>query len=208
MKSNNTSKSLIGAGILTAIASSLCCITPILALVAGSSGMASSFSWIAPARPYLISFTFLVLAYAWWQQLKPIKPKNSTTDDCGCEEESDKKSFLQTKNFLGIVSTFVIVMTAFPYFSEVFYSENNKEIFVLENGNSSQIRVTIEGMTCDACEQHVNHAVYQLYGIISVNTSYSIGISVVEFDQSLLSIKEIEKAVNSTGYVAIKTELK
>ena len=46
-----TDKKLIGAGLLTAFAASLCCITPVLALVAGTSGLASSFSWLEPARP-------------------------------------------------------------------------------------------------------------------------------------------------------------
>ena len=38
--------------ILTAITASLCCITPVLALIAGTSGVASTFSWIEPFRPY------------------------------------------------------------------------------------------------------------------------------------------------------------
>ena len=65
-------KGLIGMGLLTALASSLCCITPVLAIFAGSSGMASSFSWMEPARPYLIIFTIIVLGFAWYQKLKPV----------------------------------------------------------------------------------------------------------------------------------------
>jgi mercuric ion transport protein len=51
-----TDKKLIGAGLLTAIAASLCCITPVLALVAGTSGLASTFSWLEPFRPYFHRF--------------------------------------------------------------------------------------------------------------------------------------------------------
>ena len=61
MKSENK---LIGAGLLTAITASLCCITPVLALIAGTSGIASTFSWIEPFRPYLIGLTILVLGFA------------------------------------------------------------------------------------------------------------------------------------------------
>ena len=68
-----TDKKLIGAGLLTAFAASLCCITPVLALVAGTSGLASSFSWLEPARPYFIGLTILVLGFAWNQMLKPKK---------------------------------------------------------------------------------------------------------------------------------------
>lgn len=56
-----TDKKLIGTGLLTAIAASLCCITPVLALVAGTSGLASTFSWLEPFRPYFIGLTVLVL---------------------------------------------------------------------------------------------------------------------------------------------------
>ena len=68
-----TDKKLIGAGLLTAIAASLCCITPVLALVAGTSGLASTFSWLEPYRPYLIGLTILVLGFAWYQKLKDRK---------------------------------------------------------------------------------------------------------------------------------------
>ena len=54
---------LISAGLLTAITASLCCITPVLALIAGTSGIASTFSWIEPFRPYLIGLTVLVLGF-------------------------------------------------------------------------------------------------------------------------------------------------
>ncbi len=47
------------AGLLTAIAASLCCITPTLALLGGATGLVSSFSWIEPFRPYLIGLTVL-----------------------------------------------------------------------------------------------------------------------------------------------------
>ena len=56
---------LLGAGVLTAITASLCCITPVLAIVAGSSGIAASFSWLEPFRPFLIGLTVLVLGFAW-----------------------------------------------------------------------------------------------------------------------------------------------
>jgi len=41
-------RKLIGAGLITAIASSLCCIAPILALISGTSGIASTFHWLEP----------------------------------------------------------------------------------------------------------------------------------------------------------------
>ncbi len=192
---------LIGAGIITAIASSLCCITPILALVAGSSGVATTFSWLAPARPYLIGFTVLVLGYAWWQKLK-LKKELA----CNCEEDK-KQSFLQSKTFLVMVTVFAFLMTALPYYSDIFYAKSEKKIEVLSRNKLQKITLTIAGMTCDACQNHINNAINELPGILLAKTSYEKGNAWVEFDNTKTSIKAIEEAVNSTGYTVTKTEL-
>ncbi len=65
MKQETTSKAFTGLGIFAAIAASLCCITPLLALLAGASGAASSLSWLEPARPYLIGLAIYYLGFAW-----------------------------------------------------------------------------------------------------------------------------------------------
>ena len=51
MISIKSSGTFTGAGVLSAIAASLCCIAPVIALLAGGSSIAASFSWIEPARP-------------------------------------------------------------------------------------------------------------------------------------------------------------
>ena len=193
-------KKLIGAGLLTAIASSLCCITPVLALISGTSGIASTFSWLEPFRPYLIGFTILVLGFAWYQKLKQKKEI-----DCDCETDK-KPSFLQSKLFLGIVTIFAIVMTAFPYYSSAFYPKSEKEIIVVDKANIQTINLKIKGMTCASCEEHINHYVNQLNGIIKVKSSYEKETTEIEFDNSKTTIEEIEKAVNSTGYSVINTK--
>ncbi len=88
------------------IAASLCCVTPVLALLAGSSTVASSFSWLAPYHNYLVVFTIIVLLYAWYDKLKPSKEL-----ECSCDE---KEGFFSSKTFLAIVTVFAIVMLSFP----------------------------------------------------------------------------------------------
>jgi len=195
-------KKLIGAGLLTAIASSLCCITPVLALISGTSGIASTFSWLEPFRPYLIGFTILVLGFAWYQKLKQKKEI-----DCDCETDK-KPSFLQSKLFLGIVTIFAIVMTAFPYYSSVFYPKTEKKIVIVDKANIQTINLEVKGMTCASCEEHINHSVNQLNGILKVKSSYKNGNTEIEFDNSKTTIEEIKKSVNSTGYSVINTKEK
>ena len=189
-----TDNKLIGTGIFTAIAASLCCITPILALIVGTSGLASTFSWLEPFRPYFIGLTILVLGFAWYQKLKPKKQI-----DCNCDTEEKPKS-IQSKMFLGIVTVFAIVMLAFPYYSSIFYPKTEKQIIVVDKSNVQKAEFTISGMTCTSCEANVNHEVNKLTGIINSTTSYDNGKTVVAFDNSKTNIAEIEKAINSTGY--------
>ena len=180
--------------ILTAITASLCCITPVLALIAGTSGVASTFSWIEPFRPYLIGLTILVLLFAWYHKLTPEK-------EIDCECETDKKpKFIQSKTFLGIVTIFAIVMLTFPYYSSIFYPNSEKQIIVVDKTNIKTIEYKISGMTCASCEAHVNHEVNKLNGIINSKTSYENGNAIIEFDKTKTNEAEIEKAINSTGY--------
>ena len=184
----------MSAGLLTAITASLCCITPVLALIAGTSGIASTFSWIEPFRPYLMGLTILVLGFAWYQQLKPRKEI-----DCECETD-EKPKFMQSKTFLGIVTLFAIGMLTFPYYSEIFYPHTQKQIVVVKKSDNKTTEFQITGMTCTGCEEHVNHEVNKLSGILKSNTSYEDGNAIIEFDSSKTSETEIEKAINSTGY--------
>ena len=195
-------KKLIGAGLLSALAASLCCITPVLALIAGTSGLASAFSWIEPFRLYFIGLTILVLGFAWYQKLKPQKEI-----DCDCDTD-DKPKFIQSKTFLGIVTVFAIVMLAFPYYSEIFYPNTEKQIIVVDKSDIKTMEFKISGMTCTSCEEHVNHEVIKINGIVSSTTSYENGNAIIEFDQTKTNEREIEKAINSTGYNVIDKKKK
>src|SRR5258705_13557488 len=145
MISTKSSGSFTGAGVLTAVAASLCCITPVIALLAGSSSIAANFSWIEPARPYLIGLSIAVLAVAWYLKLKPIKTNDM---DCNCET-TKKASFLQSKTFLGTVTVFAILMMTFPLYAKVFYPKPKVQTTTLAVvHNKQQVRFTIQDMSC------------------------------------------------------------
>ena len=181
--------------LLTAITASLCCIAPVLALIAGTSGFASTFSWIEPFRPYLIGLTIVVLLFAWYQKFKPEKEI-----DCGECETDEKPKFMHSKTFLGVVTAFAIVMLAFPYYSSMLYPKTEKQIIIVNNSNIKTTEYKISGMTCASCEAHVNHEVNKLNGIVNSKTTYENGNSIIEFDETKTNELEIEKAINATGY--------
>lgn len=191
MKSENK---LAGLGLLTAISASLCCITPVMVLLAGTSGLASAFSWLDLWRPYLISLTVLVLGFAWYQKLRQQKQAV-----CSCET-NENTPFIQTRRFLGIVTVFAALMLAFPFYAQIFYPETGKQTITVYQGNIQTAEFKISGMTCSGCEEHVNHEVNKLTGIIKSTVSYENGNAIIEFDQTKTNMEELEKAIAQTGY--------
>jgi mercuric ion transport protein len=185
------------AGVLSAIAASLCCITPVIALIAGSSSIAANFSWIEPARPYLIGLSIAVLTFAWYLKLKPTKNNDI---DCNCET-TRKPSFLQSKTFLGIVTVFAALMMTFPLYAKMFYPKPKMAIIVpAAINNTVRANFIIKGMTCEGCEEHVNSQLSKVPGVLTYKTSYASGSSMVSFDKTKVEITTIETAINKTGY--------
>lgn len=190
------------AGLLTAVAASLCCITPVLALLGGASGLASSFSRIEPYRPYLIGLTVLVFVFPWYQKLKPQKQV-----DCDCETDN-KISFWQSKSFLGIVTVVAALLIAFPYYAKTFSPKPQEiKVVVVDKTNIQQAVFKIKGMTCESCTQHVNSEISKVKGIITFQTSYENANSTVKFDNGKTSIDSIAAAINSTGYKVISQKV-
>ncbi|MEO7393516.1 MAG: mercuric transport protein MerTP [Chitinophagaceae bacterium] len=203
MAKQKSSVSLLGSGILLAIISSLCCIMPVLALVGSISGAVSAFSWIEPARPYLIILSIIVLTFAFYQAYKPAKQ-----DDCDCPPV--KKSFLQSKNFLWIVTIVSVILMTFPFYSKVFFAKgNNKEATYDKQPINSILTasIRINGMTCQSCESHINNELAKVNGLKGYETNYLKGKTIVQFDTTVVSINSITAAINQTGYKAMDVTL-
>jgi len=203
MSSKNSGTKSAGAGLFIAVTASLCCITPILALISGTSGIAASFSWMEPFRPYLIGLTVMVLAFAWYQKLKPKKAEV----DCDCEED-EKEPFLQSKLLLGMVTLFAAVMLAFPYYSHIFYPDVNKEEMTVNASSIYEVSLAVEGMTCTGCEEGIKHAAMKLPGVLVASADYNAGSATIKFDQAISSVQDIIEAINATGYKVVSSSSK
>ncbi|UPL51297.1 mercuric transport protein MerTP [Hymenobacter sublimis] len=191
-------KSLAGTGLLAALAASLCCITPLLAIVGGLGGVASTFAWLEPLRPYLVALTVGVLGFAWYQHLRPAP---AAADDCGCPVPA-KPSLMQSRGFLATVTVLAVLLLAFPYYGARFYPAAAPKPVVANNAapvlQTSSYR--IGGMTCEACARHVEHDVQQLPGVQSVQVSYEQGTAQVRFNAAVTPVAQVEAAINGTGY--------
>ncbi len=150
-----------------------------------------------PFRPYLIGLAAVAIGYAWYNYYKL---KN--TDDCDCEID-EKPRWFQTKGFLIGITLFAAISISFPYYSHIFYPNNEKEVVIVNQSNIQTVNFDVEGMTCASCELHVTHAVNELEGIVNVAASFEKANAKVEFDNTKTTKEDIEKAINSTGYKVI-----
>ena len=205
MSTSDISSKSASAGLLAAIVASLCCITPVFSLLAGIGGIAATFSWMEPFRPYLITLTIGVLGFAWYQKLRP---RTAEEIACACEED-EKPSFWQSKKFLGIVTVFATLMLAFPSYSHIFYP-NTTGSGVVADQDQTQIKLAdfkIKGMTCTGCEEHVKHAVSALDGVLETTASYKDANAQIKYDGSVVDVSKITSAINSTGYTVIDSKV-
>jgi copper chaperone CopZ len=186
---------MIVLSVFTALGASLCCITPVLAMIAGTGSFASNFSWVEPFRPYLISSTVLVLGFAWFQSFNA---KNE--DECGCET---KQSFFKSRKFLGLITVLSLLLISFPSYSK-FLFQSNQPVSAIDQEKNKKITLSVSGMTCASCEHHIESEVIKLSGVSSVKASYAGKSATVEYDPAKVDEDKIIAAINTTGYKASK----
>ena len=183
--------------ILTSASASLCCIVPFLGLIGGSSSLISAVSWLEPFRPFFIGGTFLVLGLAWYSAMK-----SSGKDDCGCEPE--KPSFVKSKKFLSIITVVSLLLVSFPSFSRLMIQANDHDVSNVDQDRSKKITLTVNGMTCSSCEQHIESEVIKLSGISSVKASYSGKSATIEYNPEKVNEEKIVAAIKRTGYTVVQ----
>ena len=69
-------------------------------------------------------------------------------------------------------------------------------------------KYNVEGMTCSACSAHVDKSVRKLNGVTYCNVNLLSNTMEVEYDESILSSSDIEKAVKNAGYYAYTNKKK
>jgi mercuric ion transport protein len=194
IKSQNTISSI---GFLSAFAASICCIVPIIALFAIGGNILGNFLWLEPARPYLIALSIIVLSFSWYLKIKPTKQLETV---CNCHPKK-KEKFIQSKAFLGVITSFALLMIFFPSYSKIFYPKQKTITNTITPINTKQkIKFMIQGMSCAGCEQTINNELSKLKGVIDYQTSYENKNSIVTFESSKVEVKTIKAAIDKTGY--------
>lgn len=192
------------SGLLAALAASLCCIAPLVAILGGISGIASSFSWIEQFRPYLTGFTVVVFAFAWYQQLR----KNAAAaENCDCNGKPEP--FLKSKKFLLAVTLLSAVLIVFPYYSSGLYGAPKQASATgVQQSNLKLVQLTIKGMGCADCTRHIDGTLSKVPGVVKANTSFEKAQTTVSFDPQKTSVDSLKSKINQIGYHVTAVQLK
>ena len=67
----------------------------------------------------------------------------------------------------------------------------------------TSIDLNTGGMHCSSCSMLIDMTVGDLPGVSSAKADYAKGTTHVEFDPSVISVKEIVAAITAAGYTAV-----
>lgn len=188
---------VLGASVISAILASWCCILPLLALLTGGGVSVSNAKWIEPLRPYIMGISIAALAIAWIQFFR----RKSTIQDC-CQQTS-KPMFFKSRSFLILMTFFVLTSLTLPLYSNVLFGKKQDQYIQhgnIQKDNIQKIELEISGMTCTGCENHIEHAISELPGIMEVNASYKNGITTILYDSLQVGLEQFDKVIQSNDY--------
>ncbi len=218
MNKESGEKMFLGGTIVAAIAASLCCILPVLAVAfgLGAFGMASIFESL---RPYLLVVVVLALAFGFYQTYV-------RREKCGEGEICATKPIGRFNQIILWTATIAVAaIAAFPYYTGYIVSalerqqqqpteinqpnavtenqtENNVEASALESvsQNRKTIVIGVEGMTCEGCAAQLNTALKRLKGVIAAEANYPEKNVKVIYNPKQVTVERIKKAIYGAGY--------
>jgi len=166
-------KSLTIASIVAAIAASLCCIGPVIAVALGLSafGLAATFESI---RPYLLGLTFSFIGFAFYRAYRG-QDEHCATGVCGKTVSRRAQT-----SFLWFGAAIVVLLAAFPNYSGAVWK-------------------TFGPRFQTAIATAIQSTVSRLDGIHDVKFNYNDNTASITFDSRRVTAQQIESKVKAAG---------
>jgi len=197
-KTPNHERRTIAGVIIAALTASVCCVGPLLLLGLGIGGAwVGNLTALEPFRPYLMTVTLAVLAYAFYKIYKP-KPEVCEPGSYCANPKSDRIN----KITLWVSTVFVIGLLATPYIAGEMVAAENAETDRLSEqlANLKQITLDVPGMNCPSCPFTVQKSLKKLDGVISARATLEDKKALVIYNPSLVSPEEMMEATANAGY--------
>lgn len=195
----------IGGAVFAAIASSLCCVLPLIAVVfgLGAFGAASAFDTL---RPYLLVLAFAALGFSFYSIY--FRHEKCVEGETCAKKPVNKISQLFLWFGLIAISAFALA----PYYTGYLMvaagnapqvsSEAMPAALLEESQANKTIVIEVDGMTCAGCEPHINDTLKQLNGVASSQASYQNKNVKVVYNPKQITLEQLKKAIDEIGYKA------
>jgi len=184
---------MIGAGLLAALASTLCCITPLIFLLLGIGGAwVSTLTDLAPYRMYFLVFAIISVGAGFISAYKKPSPK-----DCipGTICINPASNFIN-KLLLWIAVLIIGSVIIYPHIVPLILDTAKKSTRVEQR----VVTLDIPKMFCPTCPFIIRKTLERIDGVISVKTSLETKSAVVTYDKNKVSVKTLIKATADSGY--------
>ena len=94
----------------TAVAASVCCIGPVVAVTVGASAVTAIAVRFEPFRPVFLTITVALICFAFYRVYRP------SPSDCAAESTCPPSANRRAKLLVWLVAAVVLVFVMFPYY--------------------------------------------------------------------------------------------
>lgn len=194
----------VSGAMFAAFVSSLCCVLPLIAVIfgLGAFGTAAIFESV---RYPMIGVAFAALAYGFYRVY-------FRREECAEGEACATKPVSRINKVFLWIGAIVIVAFAFSpsylgYIAAAITNplavETAPIVVPEESATKKTVVLQIRGMTCDACETHIEVPLRKLKGVISADANYKNHNVTIVYDSAQVTIEKIKEAILATGYELI-----
>lgn len=188
----------LGGALVAALAASLCCILPVIAVALGLTGLAVS-QFFTAWRPYLLGVTFALLAAGFYMANRRGR---GACESGVCERPAIGR---WGRTSLWLVTGLVLVVAAFPYYSgRVAHALARNRKVAAPNPAQSTARVvlTVEGMDCGGCAALLEKNLSRIAGVQHAEVNFEKKQAVVEYDPKKVAPSRFVQVISSAGFKA------
>jgi len=198
---------LTAAGsVVAAIAASICCIGPLVAVVLGVGSLAAA-SGLQRWRPLFLGVTFVLLGVAWYLTYR--KPKAQ-----GCAEGTPCAATPGAKGgkfVLWIATAIAVALAALPLYAgavaRLLHPEGAGPARSA-GANVASLKVKVPSMDCAACAVNIQRVLRKEEGVARAEVVFKTKEAVIEYDPARISAEKIIAVIDETGFKAEPEERK
>jgi mercuric ion transport protein len=192
--------------ILAAVAASICCIGPLVAVMLGVGSLAAA-SGLQKSRPLFLGATFVLLGGAWYLTYR--KPKaEQCAEGAACAAGPAARG---GEVVLWVATALAVALAALPLYAgavaRLLHPEGAGSARSA-GANVATMEVKIPSMDCAGCAVNIQRALRKEEGVGRAEVVFKTKDAVIEYDPAKISPKKIIAVIDETGFKAEPSERK